>query len=115
MQSAISVVDLKRPAVFLAVLFLSILSAAQTPPVNVSIDASKTGAPISKYVYGQFLEHGGLSRRCQRRFDRRSQVPATVLVDKKPEVQVEDQTLGPLPDTIQLRPFSVNIYSYSVQ
>jgi alpha-N-arabinofuranosidase len=27
--------------------------------VNVTIDASKTGAPISKYVYGQFLEHGG--------------------------------------------------------
>jgi alpha-N-arabinofuranosidase len=25
----------------------------------VEIDASKTGAPISKYLYGQFLEHGG--------------------------------------------------------
>jgi alpha-N-arabinofuranosidase len=25
----------------------------------VSIDASKTGPPISKYLYGQFLEHGG--------------------------------------------------------
>ena len=27
--------------------------------VQVSIDASKTAAPISKYLYGQFLEHGG--------------------------------------------------------
>ena len=40
-------------------LFLSLVSAAQTPTVNVAIDASKTGAPISKYIYGQFLEHGG--------------------------------------------------------
>ncbi len=32
---------------------------AQTQPVNATIDASKTGAPISKYIYGQFLEHIG--------------------------------------------------------
>src|SRR5208283_4706024 len=32
---------------------------AQTQPVNATIDTSKTGAPISKYIYGQFLEHGG--------------------------------------------------------
>jgi len=51
--------DLKRPGVLLAVLLFSMLSTAQTSPVNVSIDASKTGAPISKYIYGQFLEHGG--------------------------------------------------------
>jgi len=38
-----------------------------------------------------------------------------VQVDKKPEVQVEDQTLGAFPDTITVRPFSVNIYSYPVQ
>jgi alpha-L-arabinofuranosidase len=42
-------------------------------------------------------------------------VDATVQVDKKPEVQVEEQTLGALPDTIAVRPFSVNIYSYPVQ
>jgi alpha-N-arabinofuranosidase len=47
------------PALLLAVLFLSVVSVAQNPPVNVAIDASKTGAPISKYIYGQFLEHGG--------------------------------------------------------
>ena len=33
--------------------------ASQTEPVSVTIDASVTGAPISKYIYGQFLEHGG--------------------------------------------------------
>jgi alpha-N-arabinofuranosidase len=59
MQSARRRSTLKVPAVSLAVLFLSVVSAAQTPPVNVAIDASKTGAPISKYLYGQFLEHGG--------------------------------------------------------
>jgi alpha-N-arabinofuranosidase len=47
------------PALMLAVLFLPAVTVAQKPPVNVAIDASKTGAPISKYIYGQFLEHGG--------------------------------------------------------
>jgi len=59
MQSARRRSTLKVPAVSLAVLFLSVVSAAQTPPVNVAVDASKTGATISKDLYGQFLEHGG--------------------------------------------------------
>ena len=59
MQSAIKTSALKLPAVLLAVLFLSVVSAAQTRTVNVTIDTTKTGAPISKYLYGQFLEHGG--------------------------------------------------------
>ncbi len=42
-------------------------------------------------------------------------IDATVSVDKKPEVQAEDLLLGPLPGTITVRPFSVNIYSYAVQ
>jgi alpha-N-arabinofuranosidase len=42
-------------------------------------------------------------------------IDSTVQVDKKPEVQVEEQSLGALPDTVTVRPFSVNIYSYSVQ
>ena len=42
-------------------------------------------------------------------------IDATVAVDKKPEVQVEDQLLGRLPDTVTVRPFSVNIYSYAVE
>jgi alpha-L-arabinofuranosidase len=43
----------------LTLLLLPTISLAQTQQVNVAIDASKTGAPISKYVYGQFLEHIG--------------------------------------------------------
>jgi alpha-N-arabinofuranosidase len=42
-------------------------------------------------------------------------IDASVQVDKKPQVHVEEQTLGALPDTITVRPFSVNIYSYRVQ
>lgn len=42
-------------------------------------------------------------------------IDATVQIDKKPEVQVEEQSLGALPGTITVRPFSVNIYSYPVQ
>jgi alpha-N-arabinofuranosidase len=42
------------------ILLLTVLAAnAQTPPVTVTIDAAKTRAPISKYVYGQFIEHIG--------------------------------------------------------
>ncbi len=42
-------------------------------------------------------------------------IDATVQVDKKPEVQVEEQTLRVLPETVTVRPFSVNIYSYPLQ
>jgi len=59
MQSAIRSSALKWPALLPALLFFSIVTAAQARTVNVAIDASKTGAPISKNIYGQFLEHGG--------------------------------------------------------
>jgi len=42
-------------------------------------------------------------------------IDATVQVDKTPEVQVEEQSLGSLADVVTVRPFSVNIYSYPVQ
>ena len=42
-------------------------------------------------------------------------IDASVQVDKKPEVQVEQQSLGALPDVVTVRPFSVNIYSYPLQ
>lgn len=42
-------------------------------------------------------------------------IDATIQVDKKPEVQVEEQSLGTFPGTITVRPFSVNIYSYPMQ
>ncbi|HEX4797554.1 MAG TPA: alpha-L-arabinofuranosidase C-terminal domain-containing protein [Humisphaera sp.] len=39
---------------------VGVARAADTD-VTLSIDASKTGAPISKYIYGQFAEHLGRS------------------------------------------------------
>ena len=46
-------------ALLLTLFFFPSFSSAQTPSVHATIDASKTGPPISKYLYGQFLEHGG--------------------------------------------------------
>jgi alpha-N-arabinofuranosidase len=43
----------------LIALLFSTLCSAQTQPIQATIDASETGAPISKYLYGQFLEHIG--------------------------------------------------------
>jgi len=34
-------------------------TTASSQPVTATVDATKTGAPISPYVYGQFLEHIG--------------------------------------------------------
>jgi hypothetical protein len=50
---------LTKHIVLPAILFFSIVSCAQTQPINVTIEASRTGAPISKFIYGQFLEHIG--------------------------------------------------------
>jgi hypothetical protein len=44
---------------FLAAVLFSTFCSAQTVAVHATIDASKTGAPISKNIYGQFLEHIG--------------------------------------------------------
>ena len=41
---------------YLACLLLSVLPAVSA---TVVVDASKAGAPISKYIYGQFIEHLG--------------------------------------------------------
>lgn len=46
-----------KQTLILPVLLLSIFCSSQTRTVSATIDASKTGAPISKYIYGQFLEH----------------------------------------------------------
>lgn len=54
----------ERAAVVFVFTLLSFAPAqAQSKPVNATIDTSKTEAPISKYIYGQFLEHGGDSKR----------------------------------------------------
>jgi alpha-N-arabinofuranosidase len=49
----------RKLAFLFATIFFSLLASSQTQPIHASIDASKTGAPISKYIYGQFLEHIG--------------------------------------------------------
>ncbi len=43
----------------ISALLFSIAASAQDQPVAATIDTSKTSAPISKYIYGQFLEHIG--------------------------------------------------------
>ncbi len=43
----------------LSLLALSCTASSQTCVVNATIDTSNTVAPISKNIYGQFLEHGG--------------------------------------------------------
>ena len=43
----------------LAALTVGAQTAAPGQPVTATIDASKTGPPISPYVYGQFLEQAG--------------------------------------------------------
>ncbi len=48
---------MRQTALFL--LAATLACSGQTRPVKATIDGSKTGAPISKYVYGQFLEHAG--------------------------------------------------------
>jgi alpha-N-arabinofuranosidase len=59
MRSKVKKPALTRHILLPAALLFSTISFAQTRPVDVTIDASRTGAPISKYVYGQFLEHIG--------------------------------------------------------
>ena len=51
-------------SLFLGLLLVSLLASpahlfSQGRAVSATIDTSKTGPPISKYIYGQFLEHGG--------------------------------------------------------
>ncbi len=42
-----------------AALLLPFVALAQNNPVVVKIDLTQSRAPISKYLFGQFLEHGG--------------------------------------------------------
>ena len=49
----------KNPTLLLIALLFTTLCSAQTQAVHATIDTSKTSAPISKYIYGQFLEHIG--------------------------------------------------------
>ena len=42
-------------------------------------------------------------------------VTATITVGQKPEVEVQEQALASVPDTMSIPPFSVSIYSFPVQ
>ena len=119
--------------VVIAAAVMSSAAISRPHPIAATIDTSKTGAPISKNIYGQFLEHGGdivnngvwSEMLVDRKFfypvatSAPSPPPVTsnagVQVDKTPEVQVEEQSLRSQPDVVTVRPFSVNIYSYPVQ
>ena len=63
-SSSNSIAVLKRYSLVPVLLLVPLLAftasaASQTHIVDATVDVSKTGAPISKYIYGQFLEHGG--------------------------------------------------------
>ena len=74
------------------------------------INPSETGQSLQITILGAKLASTGHLYRMAP-----DSINATVQVDKKPEVQVEDKSLGALPGTVTVRPFSVNIYSYPVQ
>jgi alpha-L-arabinofuranosidase len=57
--STVRVRHLATPMLLLAALLFPAPSSAQAQAVQARIDASKTGAPISRYLYGQFVEHIG--------------------------------------------------------
>ena len=50
MHSKAKSILMTKQVLLLAVLFFSTIASAQTQPVTATIDASKAGAPISKYV-----------------------------------------------------------------
>ena len=80
-------------------------------PLSIAVlNPSDTEQSIQLKINGTKLASAGkLWRRAPDKID------ATVQVDKTPEVQVEEQSLGSLPDVVTVRPFSVNIYSYPLQ
>jgi alpha-L-arabinofuranosidase len=47
---------IKRTLIFL-MLFAAFNAHAQMQSIKATIDAGQTGAPISKRIYGQFIEH----------------------------------------------------------
>src|ERR1041385_1583960 len=49
---------LKAIYLFLLSLLLSFVSVSASP-IELKLDVAKTGAPISPFIYGQFIEHLG--------------------------------------------------------
>jgi alpha-L-arabinofuranosidase len=78
-----------RLLVALCLFSLAVEAEAQPQPVAVAIDAAKTHAPITKYVYGQFIEHlGGIIN---------SGIWAEMLDDRKFYYRVVSQAPAPAP------------------
>jgi alpha-N-arabinofuranosidase len=50
---------LRRAAVLLALLSPAPALSSEPAEARVTVDAAAVGAPISPYVYGQFIEHLG--------------------------------------------------------
>ena len=50
-----------RLTTLITVLLIALALPAGTPATRVSIDTTRTREPISKYIYGQFIEHYGRS------------------------------------------------------
>ena len=51
---------MKSPKLSLLVALLLLpLAALRAVPLEVKMDAAKTGAPINPFIYGQFIEHLG--------------------------------------------------------
>jgi len=64
MRLLFTTVPRKRTLFFQGLLLLGFCfpptaALSQTPAITATVDVTKTGAPISKNIYGQFLEHGG--------------------------------------------------------
>src|SRR3984885_9650798 len=64
MRVLLTNVPWKRILLFQRLLLLSFCfpptaALSQGPAITATVDIAKTGAPISKNIYGQFLEHGG--------------------------------------------------------
>jgi len=74
------------------------------------LNPSDSGQSIRIAIRGGTLAHAGTLWRMAP-----DKIDATVQVGRKPEVAVEEQPLGALPDTITVRPFSVNIYTWPVE
>jgi hypothetical protein len=71
--------------------------------------ARKTGR-FESTIGETYAEHGGKVWRMAP-----SKVDAKIAVGQKPEVQVEEEELTSVPETISVPPFSVSIYAFAVQ
>ena len=61
MLSVLQSIQLTGQNAFLAGILLPAIAKAETKLVS-GVDASKTGAPIFKYIYKHFLKHAGNQR-----------------------------------------------------